>query len=463
MARSRHSTVLRATSLLAGLALLLAASLTFATNPPQVRIETGIVAVSTRDGLAQIWSFNLDGSGGRALTKGSAAHYTPKVSPDGTRVAFTGEDGGGYSIDVMNIDGSAVKRLTRPPMSAGTPAWSPDGTLIAFTGRASTAPGAPDYQIWTMKPDGTDPKQLTHLSGTNNASPAFSPDGARIVFASGRTGANGQYASRIWTMNVDGSNAAAVTAGPGDGYPSWIDPASFLFARATPDGKKSQIFKEMVGGGGTAESPASGFFTEPQANADRTRYITTGTGAGKGLGLFWRPLNGDTTQAAAIPIAITGGGDTYNPTLILEAAPPAPSPSGGGVAPSAPASPVAAQSSGVVSIVLPPGSTGGLSLNIWEILIGVGIVAVVIGGVTYNVKPRPRKKRLNKAYVEDCGWCHLARHHKGWERDVTDHRRAFNPETGQNAHWDDDKGQWIDSKTGEGLTPSVWESGPAGK
>ena len=462
MARGLNATVLRAAALLAGLALLLAASLTSATNSPQVLIETGIVAVSTRDGLAQIWGFHLDGSGGRALSTVPGAHYLPKVSPDGTRIAFTGEDSGGYSIGVMNIDGSAVKRLTRPPMSAGTPAWSPDGTLIAFTGRASTAPGAPGYQIYSMNADGTGQKQLTHLSDASNGSSAFSPDGTRIAFVSSRTGANGQFTSRIWTMNVDGSNAAAVTAGPGDGYPSWIDPTSFLFARATPDGKKSQIFKEMVGGGETAESPASGFFTEPQASADGTRYITTGR-VREALGLFWRPLNGDTTQAAAIPIAIAGGGDTYNPTLIFEAAPPVPAPSGGVVAPSVPASPVAAAPSGVVSIAVPPGSTGGPSLNIWEILIGVGIVVVVIGGVTYYVKPRPRKKRLNKACIEDCGWRRLARHHKGWERDLTDPRRAFNPETGQNGFWDEDKGQWIDSKTSEGLTPSVWESGPAGK
>jgi hypothetical protein len=113
----------------------------------------------------------------------------------------------------------------------------------------------------------------------------------------------------------------------------------------------------------------------------------------------------------------------------------------------------------VVSIAVPPSSNGGPSLNIWEILIGVGIVAVAAGGVTYYVK-----KRLNKARVEDFAWCRLScGSGKNWERDVTDHGRAFNPETGQNAHWDDDKGQWIDSKTGEGLTPSVWESGPAGK
>ena len=34
---------------------------------------------------------------------------------------------------------------------------------------------------------------------------------------------------------------------------------------------------------------------------------------------------------------------------------------------------------------------------------------------------------------------------------------AFNPETGQNAHWDPEKGQYTDNKTGEALTPPTLE------
>ena len=38
-----------------------------------------------------------------------------------------------------------------------------------------------------------------------------------------------------------------------------------------------------------------------------------------------------------------------------------------------------------------------------------------------------------------------------------DGKTAFNPETGQNAHQDLDKGQWIDNKTGEALTKPIYE------
>jgi hypothetical protein len=380
-------TVLRATSVVVGLALL-AGTNTALAAPRQVYIDVRLIAVSTRDlGVAQIWSFNLDGSDGHALTKGPAAHYSPKVSPDGAHVAFTAQDGSTYSIYSMDIDGSHVVRLTRPPMSAGTPAWSMNGMQIVFTGAQSSASS---YQIWSMNADGSGQKQITHLSGSSASQPAFAPSGAEIAFTNIVTHTSGAPTSRIYTMNVDGSALAPLTAGPGDGYASWADDMQILFARATPDGTTSQVFRKRLSGEETLLSPAGAFFTEPQPSADGTTYIATGR-AGSALGLFRLSIDGGTSPGAGTPISIAGGGDTYNPVLIAAPAPPAPSPSGGGVAPSAPASPVSAAPSGAVSIAVPPGSNGGLSLNVWEILIGVGIFVVVIGGITYFVKLRPEK------------------------------------------------------------------------
>lgn len=61
--------------------------------------------------------------------------------------------------------------------------------------------------------------------------------------------------------------------------------------------------------------------------------------------------------------------------------------------------------------------------------------------------------------AEDVAWQRLQNHQRGqvdpWQRDPGSHGNAFNTETGQNAHWDSDKGQWTDSKTGEALTPPL--------
>ncbi len=43
----------------------------------------------------------------------------------------------------------------------------------------------------------------------------------------------------------------------------------------------------------------------------------------------------------------------------------------------------------------------------------------------------------------------------GWQFDTSDPTRAFNPDTGQNAAWDEGKAQWIDVKTGQAVSASA--------
>jgi len=59
------------------------------------------------------------------------------------------------------------------------------------------------FQIYSVKPDGSDKKQLTHQG--SNVTPSWTPDGKRILFASDRAGA-----SEIYLMNEDGSAVSQV-------------------------------------------------------------------------------------------------------------------------------------------------------------------------------------------------------------------------------------------------------------
>ena len=66
------------------------------------------------------------------------------------------------------------------------PLWSPRGDLIMFSRQAEG-----DYEIYTVKPDGTGVKRLTHSRG-NDAHMAWSPDGEHIVFALDADGIQGR-------------------------------------------------------------------------------------------------------------------------------------------------------------------------------------------------------------------------------------------------------------------------------
>jgi Tol biopolymer transport system component len=75
----------------------------------------------------------------------------------------------------------------------------PDGTRLAF---ASNRGG--NWDIWTMKPDGSDAIRLTSDDG-EDTHPAWSPDGRTVAFLSTRSGAR-----EVWLMDADGGNQRPV-------------------------------------------------------------------------------------------------------------------------------------------------------------------------------------------------------------------------------------------------------------
>src|SRR5437016_8244826 len=73
----------------------------------------------------------------------------PAMSPDGRWVAFIrssiveAENRRQGELWIAAADGSAPpRRISDPAMNASTPRWSPDGTLLAFSGRQRGAPAA---------------------------------------------------------------------------------------------------------------------------------------------------------------------------------------------------------------------------------------------------------------------------------------------------------------------------------
>jgi TolB protein len=78
----------------------------------------------------------------------------------------------------MNADGTSMQNLTNSAAAEGWPAWYPDGSRILYS---SDPTGT--FCLYSMKPDGTDVRQISHASGPwRDARGSVSPDGKWIVF-----------------------------------------------------------------------------------------------------------------------------------------------------------------------------------------------------------------------------------------------------------------------------------------
>lgn len=180
--------------------------------------ESKIVFVSTRGGHKEIWAMDYDGNNQRQLTHLNSIALSPRISPDGSRVAFSAMSGGSWQLMMYSLD---LGRMITFPRLGGTnlsPAWAPDGGKIAFS---SSRTGDPE--IFVADNSGTNIRRVTAYKGPD-VSPVWNPKtGAQIAWVSGRSGL-----PQVYMMQADGTNPQQMTD---QGYavsPSWSPNGQFL-------------------------------------------------------------------------------------------------------------------------------------------------------------------------------------------------------------------------------------------
>ena len=135
--------------------------------------QTRIVFVHGGD----LWAVPREGGAAYRLTTGAGVETSPAFSPDGSRVAFTGEYDGNTDVFVMPATGGVPQRLTWHPAADVVLGWTPDGKRVLFS---STRTAASRFaELFTIGLDGGLPEKLPLPMGTEGA---FSGDGARIAY-----------------------------------------------------------------------------------------------------------------------------------------------------------------------------------------------------------------------------------------------------------------------------------------
>jgi TolB protein len=182
--------------------------------------ETKIYFVSSRTGTKEIWMMDYDGQNQHQVTHLGSISLSPRISPDGSRIAFASLDRSGWSVRMYSQD--LGRLVSFPGGTAGgsnqSPAWSADGTKIAFSSSRSGDP-----EIWVADASGGNLHKLTAFRGPD-VGPTWNPrTNSQIAWVSGRTGL-----PQIYIMDQDGANIQRMTDGGYAISPSWSSNGQFL-------------------------------------------------------------------------------------------------------------------------------------------------------------------------------------------------------------------------------------------
>ncbi|MEO0528473.1 MAG: amidohydrolase family protein [Bacteroidota bacterium] len=138
------------------------------------------------DLLGDIYSMPVSGGKAKALRTGIPFEVQPRFSPDGKKISFTSDAGGGDNIWVMNSDGSDAKAVTKEKFRLlNNAAWMADGNYLVarkhFTSQRSLGAG----EMWQYHISGGSGLQLTKRKNDQQDvnEPNLSPDGRYLYYS----------------------------------------------------------------------------------------------------------------------------------------------------------------------------------------------------------------------------------------------------------------------------------------
>lgn len=138
------------------------------------------------DLVGDIYILPMEGGRATRLTSGPAFDVQPRFSPDGAKISFTSDRGGGDNIWVMNRDGSEPRQVTEEDFRLlNNAVWTPDGQYLVarkhFTSTRSLGAG----EMWMYHLTGGAGLQLTKRKNDQQdaGEPELSPDGRYVWFS----------------------------------------------------------------------------------------------------------------------------------------------------------------------------------------------------------------------------------------------------------------------------------------
>ena len=189
-------------------------------------------------GTFHIWTMRPDGTGLKQITRGHGDDREPRISPDGTTIAFTSDRAfeGSYDIYTVPLSGGEPKRITKAAADEYGPSWSPDGKSLVFVSGVGTVGNT----IQSIDLASSKQSQLRSIDPTKGRfeAPSWSPDGktlAYIEFEGAERLINSAHLRFVPASDTQSGTPASAKAADTYPFPAlWLSPHEVLY---TGDGK----------------------------------------------------------------------------------------------------------------------------------------------------------------------------------------------------------------------------------
>jgi tricorn protease len=215
----------------------------------------------------EIWIAPREGGAAQVLVGGNGLASDPRFSPDGSLVAYTGDDDGIQSVYVVPAAGGEPRRLTWYPGRNDVVGWTPDGKSVLFVSHRYS--NTDSDMLFTVPLTGGLPQPLP-LSMAEYGS--YSPDGSHIAYSPvfqwepDWKGYRGGQTTPIWIARLSDSSVVKIPRNnSNDRDPMWVgDTVYFLSDRDGPvtlfayDTKTGKVTKLLDNDGFDIDSASAG-------------------------------------------------------------------------------------------------------------------------------------------------------------------------------------------------------------